>query len=463
MFRLLRSLDGQRVQQQPEFRLAAQECELFSRYFRGKIYNLLSGLQYFNDIDRPSDEIRCFTDCIDVFDQTTNTEITAICSATKKTCVLGPLPANQLTDNITRIVPAITRITNTSLNEGVMPKSLKHAIVRPLFKKPSLDKDTLSSYRPVSNLTQLSKVIEKVVAPRIMTHVSDQQMVECFQSAYRKNHSTETALLNVTSAVKTAMDNKQGTILLLVDFSSAFGTINHNILIRRLRLRYGIVGKSLDWLTSYLKERTQRVVIGDQSSSTTTLMTGVPQGSVLGPLLFSLYVQPIADIIRTNGLFFHQYADDFQEYTHFDLTHSALVAAVKQMEDCLDEVKVDGKTQYLQIVPKSADAIVDKSVIRVGEATITASLCVQCIGVCIDRHLVMKKQVSQTISACSFYLRNINQISRFLPRPTKERVVNAIITSRLDYCNALSYIARLQKLGGKIGGCRGLKLVVYKI
>ena len=90
--------------------------------------------------------------------------------------------------------------------------------------------------------------------------------------------------------------------------------------------------------------------------------------------------------------------------------------------------------------------------IRVGVATITASLCVQCLGVCIDRHLDTKKQVSQTISACSFYLRNINQISRFLPRPTKERVVNAIITSRLDYCNALLYgtsavnIARLQRI-----------------
>ena len=82
------------------------------------------------------------------------------------------------------------------------------------------------------------------------------------------------------------------------------------------------------------------MVIGDQSSSTTTLTTGVPQGSVLGPLFFSLYVQPIGDIIRAHGLFFHQYADDLQVYTHFDLTHSALVAAVKQMEDCLDEVKV---------------------------------------------------------------------------------------------------------------------------
>ncbi|KAK2162961.1 hypothetical protein NP493_1491g00000 [Ridgeia piscesae] len=167
--------------------------------------------------------------------------------------------------------------------------------------------------------------------------------------------------------------------------------------------------------------------MGDQSSSTTTLTRGVPQGSVLGPLLCLLYVQPIGDIIRAHGLFFHQYTDDLQVYANFDLNHSALLAAVKQIEDCLDEVK-------------SADAIVDKTGIRVGEATITASLCVQCLGVCIDRHLDMKKPVSETISACSFYLQ------------TKERVVNAIITSRLDYCNALLYgtsavnIARLQRI-----------------
>ena len=127
--------------------------------------------------------------------------------------------------------------------------------------------------------------------------------------------------------------------MLLVDFSSAFDTINHNTLIRRLRLRYGCVDKTLDWMISYLKERTQRVVIGDQSSSTTTLTRCVPQGSVLGPLLFSLYVQPIGDIIRAHGLFLHQYADDLQVYAHFDLNHSALLAAVKQVEDCLHEVK----------------------------------------------------------------------------------------------------------------------------
>ena len=113
------------------------------------------------------------------------------------------------------------------------------------------------------------------------------------------------------------------------------------------------------------------------------------------------------------------------------------------MEDCLDDIKQwmawnsmcmnDGKTPYLPIVPKFAAALVDGNVIRVGVSTITASQCVRNIGVFIVRHLDMKKQVSQTVSACSFYLRHINQISRFLPKPTKERVVNATITSRTDY------------------------------
>ena len=200
MFRLLKSLDGQRKQQHPEFHSTAQGCELFSHFFSEKVDKLMSG---FNTIDGPTDEKPCFTDCIHVFDPTANAEITAICGATDKTCVLDPLSANRLRDHITSIVSVITMITNTSLDEAVMPWLLKHAIVRPLLKKPLLDKDILSNYRPVSNLTQLSKVIEKVAALWIMTHVSAQQMVECFQSAYRKKHSTEAALLYVTSAIKT--------------------------------------------------------------------------------------------------------------------------------------------------------------------------------------------------------------------------------------------------------------------
>ena len=126
----------------------------------------------FNNIDRSTDDKRCFTDCIHVFDQNTNAEITAICGTTDNTCVLGPLPVNQLRDNISRIVSVITLLINASLDEAVTPRPLKHAIFRPSLKTPSLDKDILNNYRPVNNLIQLSKV-EKVVALRTMTHVSD--------------------------------------------------------------------------------------------------------------------------------------------------------------------------------------------------------------------------------------------------------------------------------------------------
>ena len=244
--------------------------------------------------------------------------------------------------------------------------------------------------------------------------------------------------------MKGAMDNRHGTALVLIDFSAAFDTVNHNIMIRRLQLRYGFVGKALVWLQSYLEGRTQRVIVRDTSSNTTRVTSGVSQGSVLGPLLFLLYVQPIGDIITAHGLCFHHYADDLQLYFHFDLTATALSATPRHMEYCLNVVNMwmasncmcmnNNKTEYPPVIPKTAaaTALVDGSVIRVGDATITASRFVRNLGVVIDRHLDFKKQVSIIVSVCSFHLRHVNTTSRYLPMATKERGVNAIITLRLD-------------------------------
>ena len=329
--------------------------------------------------------------------------------------------------------------------------------------KVTIDKDALCNYRPVSNLPQLSKVIEKVILQRLTRHIKDESMFDPYQSAYRANHSTETALLLVVNQIKMAFDNRKGTVLVFIDFSSAFDTIDHAILLRRLRLRYGLEGKALDLIASYLQGRTQRVVIGEQSSSSSMLMSGVPQGSVLGPLLFSLYVQSIGDIIRAHGLFHHQYADDLQLYCHFALTKQAFAEAVNHIEKCVDQLKDwmtanmlsmnDSKTQYLPIVPKSAAWLLDEvNVIRIGDDTVTAATNVRNLGVYFDHHLDMNSQISHVISACSYHLRNINHISRYLPTTTKERVINALITSRLDYWNSLLYntsannISRLQRM-----------------
>ena len=301
MFRILRSLEVHQMQL-PEFNSMKESCDAFSPYFQEKIEKLLNSLNCHTAVDHyhtavdhchtavdhSVDETPCFSDSLEVFGPTNTAEIASILANTDKTCSLDPLPTKQLKDNIDSIVPIVTCITNASLVNAVMPELLKQAIIRPLLKKSSLNKDTLNNYRPVSNLSHLSKVIEKVIAQRIICHIFDQRMQDCFQSTYRKNHSTETALLCVTNAMKVATDNRQGTALVLIDFSAAFDTINHMILIQRRRLRYGIVGKALGWLQSYLQNRTQRVVIRDVSSNTTWLTSGVPQGSVLGPLLFSL-------------------------------------------------------------------------------------------------------------------------------------------------------------------------------
>ena len=144
-------------------------------------------------------------------------------------------------------------------------------------------------------------------------------MSEMYQSAYKPQHSTETALLCVCEDIKKTLYRKNGTALVMIDLSVAFDTIDHHIPLHRLRHRYGVSGAPLKWIKSYLTDMCQRVCLNDEYSPRFVLSTGVPQGSVLGPLLFSLYIQQIGDIIRKHGLTFHYYADDLHIYVAEDL------------------------------------------------------------------------------------------------------------------------------------------------
>jgi hypothetical protein len=209
-----------------------------------------------------------------MFRPSNTNEIRKTLQDTIKTCELDPLPGRQLKDCIESLVPVIMKITNSSLAEGFIPEELKEAIVRPLIKKPTLDKDVLKNYRPVSNITHLSKVMEKIVAKQLTDHCMDQGLFDSFQSAYRKHHSTETALVCVVNDIRAALDRKQGTMVVLIDLSAAFDTIDHEILLTRLNLRYGFSGTVLKWLISYLENRKQSVVIGSASSDPMTLKCG---------------------------------------------------------------------------------------------------------------------------------------------------------------------------------------------
>ena len=175
----------------------------------------------------------------------------------------------------------------------------------PILKKDSLDHEVYKNFRPILNLSFISKTTEKVVATHINHHLENASLHVIHQSAYKKGHSTETALAQIHNDILCAIDDAQCVILELLDLSAAFDTVDHDILITRLKHCFGITGKALGWIQSYLSGRTQFVKIGTERSSTHNLICGVPQGSVLGPILYSMYTSPLTHIISKHNMNHH--------------------------------------------------------------------------------------------------------------------------------------------------------------
>ena len=208
----------------------------------------------------------------------------------------------------------ITRLATLSFHEGSFPDSYKTASVTPLLKKKDSDRDDPANFRPISNLHTISKLLERLVLSRIMPHVENSPNFNRFQSAYRRGYSTESAILRMLNDVYCAADRKRRSMIVLLDLSAAFDTIDIDTLLRRLEHTFGITGSALLWMKTYLEDRTQFVRIGDDRSGSVHCRFGVPQGSVLGPALFSTYVAPIAGVISSFGVHHTQYADDTQLY-----------------------------------------------------------------------------------------------------------------------------------------------------
>ena len=163
-------------------------------------------------------------------------------------------------------------------------------MIIPLLKKTNLDTEDFKNFRPVTNLPFVSKLIEKSVAVQLVQYIDDNNLDEKLQSAYKKLHSTETALLRIHDDILRTVDRGCTVVSLLLDLSAAFDTVDHGLLLPRLNTRFGVKGKVLAWFKSYLTDRSQFVSINGSNSSHSDLMFGVPQGSVLGPILYLLYV-----------------------------------------------------------------------------------------------------------------------------------------------------------------------------
>ena len=255
-----------------------------------------------------------------------------VLSAPCKSSDLDPLPTSLMKDCIDILVTPIVSIVNLSLSEGCISSHFKSALVSPLMKKPTLNRDDMKNYRPVSNLSFLSKILAKVVASRLNSHINSSHASDDYQSAYKKFHSTETALFKVHNDILSSMDGGRVTASTLLDRSAAFDTIDHTILLRRLGDWFGVSGKALDWYKSYLTGKSQRIKLGNCLSCISDRSFGVPQGSVLGPLLFTLYTTPFSSLISGHAIPHHLYADNSQLYVSFSSGNSA--AALNGLQSC---------------------------------------------------------------------------------------------------------------------------------
>ena len=299
----------------------------------------------------------------------------------------------------------------------------------------------------MSNLTWISKLIEKVVSIRISDFQQTHQIQERYQSAYKKCHSIETALLRVQSDIMCALDKGNICALILLDLSAAFDTVDSNVLLDRLHEYVGLSGSALSWAKSYLSNRSQRIIIGEAKSEPVSLSFGLPQGSVLGPQWFTIYTYPIGEIVRKHDLHVHLYADDTQIYMAFKPHEYS--SSILHIEHCIEEIRHwmhnnflklnDSKTEFLIIGSKHlrAKTVIDN--IRIGNEQIAPSTKARNLGFNIDSHMSHESQISNTVRSAYCQIRNIGKIRKYLTKEATQLIVQSLIISRLDMCNSLLY------------------------
>ena len=287
------------------------------------------------------------------------------------------------------------------------------------------------------------------MASQLNEYLNDNNLTECFQSAYKPCHGTETALLRVQNDVLRAIDDDRCVVLLLLDLSSAFDTVVHQTLLSRLSSRFGVRGKALSWFQSYLSDHRQVIHVGNGQSDSFNLSIGVPQGSVLGPMLFTLYTAPLGDIMRQHDVSFHLYADDTQIYYTFNCAvANDMVACRQKVEACIRDIdrwmlcnnlKLNNdKTEFLLLHAQHRPKPPLESIYAANEL-INVSDHARNIGVVFDSTLSFERQISTICQSAFYHLRNISRIRKYISYHTTKVLVHAFVTCKIDFCNSLYF------------------------
>ena len=458
LFRLINNMFKLKPLALPSHQSSQQLAEDFNDFLINKISDIRAGLNNTEAAFVEGRELSCHFTYFEIPSHPYIVEVLG--SLTPKTCDLDPIPTSVLKQHVLELAPIIARIVSASLASGEFPTSLKTSIVRPKLKKPDLDSEIYQNYRPLANISFMSKVIEKSVAIQTYSYLNNNALFPSLQSAYRAHHSTETALLRVTNDILKALDSRNDVILIFLDLSAAFDTLDHDILLSRLHLYFGFKGIALNWFTSYLRGRTQRVNIAGSSSSPRNLHYGVPQGSILGPLLFTLYIAPLQDVIATFNLQCMFYADDTQLYIAVkpstpELAIDSLSTCIKAVFDwntCNKLQTNRGKTEVLRLTSRFVKNPSLGPQFMVAGVPVDITSKTRNLGVIMDANFTLSIHINDLCKKAFFFINSIGRIRKYLPPDPLKRLVNALVISHLDYCNSLLYglpsyeLAKLQRV-----------------
>lgn len=333
------------------------------------------------------------------------------------------------------IAPVLVHIFNLAIDKGVFPTAMKRSRVSVIYK--SGDKNDARNYRPISVVPVFSKGLEKILSFRLTNFFDKHDLFSDAQFGFRKGRSTESALLSIKEIVVQNIDRKLFTLGLFIDYSKAFDSLDHNILTFKLS-HYGVRGKPLELLHSYLNNRMQCVHLGKHQSYPLPISAGVPQGSILGPLLFNIYVNDIVNI--DGGAKCIMYADD----TTILLSGNDINDLILQCNYILDKLVFWSQSNRLKINPTKTKAVLFRSKNKL--INIEQKLCcdgqaieivdeVKILGVTFTSQLTWDSHIDNLCKKLSAITGALSRCRNFLPIKTKLQIYYALFASYTSYCN----------------------------
>ena len=328
----------------------------------------------------------------------------------------------------------LSEVVNASFTEGVFPKALKIAKVIPIYKGGS--KQDVSNYRPISLLSSFSKIYEKLVHSRVLEFLDKHNSLFENQYGFRPGRSCEHALLNAQSTILHSLSKNQVALLLLLDYSKAFDVLDHRTLLRKLE-HYGFRGIALKWFESYLKGRSQFVALNSTESSSSTIMHGVPQGSILGPLLFVIYINDLPGI--SNIAKFILYADD-ANIIITGYNAQEIIAQIGHLTTTLMKwVNCNGlalnlkKTCYMVFSRKRIDTSTLQ--VKIDNSIIEQKTEARFLGVIVDENLTWASHIRAVRIKMSRFIGVMHKIKNRLPIKARLQIFQSFVQSHLNFCS----------------------------